>query len=77
MRYTVPGRIDANGNELVPLDRADIEKVVRKIAVAGYESVAIGLIHSYANDTHEKLVRDVVCELMPQTMISLSSEVSP
>ncbi|MDG2402776.1 MAG: hydantoinase/oxoprolinase N-terminal domain-containing protein, partial [Amylibacter sp.] len=30
MRYTVPGRIDANGNELVPLDRADIEKVVRK-----------------------------------------------
>jgi N-methylhydantoinase A len=27
--------------------------------------------------THEKLVRDVVCDLMPQTMISLSSEVSP
>jgi N-methylhydantoinase A len=34
----------------LPLDRKDIEKVVRKIAIAEYESVAIGLIHSYAND---------------------------
>ena len=24
MRYTVPGRMDANGNELIPLTRADI-----------------------------------------------------
>ena len=77
MRYTVPGRIDANGNELLPLLRQDVEKVVKKIKVAGYESIAIGLIHSYANDIHEKLVRDVVSELIPDVMISISSEVSP
>ena len=65
MRYTVPGRIDANGNELLPLLRQDVEKVVKKIKVAGYESIAIGLIHSYANDIHEKIVRDVVSELIP------------
>ena len=77
MRYTVPGRIDANGNELLPLLRQDVEKVVKKIKVAGYESIAIGLIHSYANDIHEKIVRDVVSELIPDVMISISSEVSP
>ena len=77
MRYTVPGRIDANGNELLPLDRKAIEKVVQKIAIAEYESVAIGLIHSYANNTHEKLVQQVVNELMPKAMVSLSSEVCP
>ena len=77
MRYTVPGRIDANGNELLPLFRQDVEKVVKKIKTAGYESIAIGLIHSYANDIHEKLVRDVVSELIPDAMISISSEVSP
>ena len=77
MRYTVPGRIDANGNELLPLLRQDVEKVVEKIKSAGYESIAIGLIHSYANDIHEKLVRDVVSELIPDAMISISSEVSP
>ncbi len=77
MRYTVPGRIDALGNELKPLTRADIEPVVEQIAQAGYESVAIGLIHSYLNDSHERLVRDVLAERLPDVMISVSSEVSP
>ncbi|AXI47176.1 methylhydantoinase [Sulfitobacter sp. SK012] len=77
MRYTVPGRMDASGNELLPLTRADIEPIVEKIAAAGYESVAVGLIHSYLNDAHEKLVGDVLADMMPDAMVSLSCEVSP
>jgi N-methylhydantoinase A len=77
MRYTVPGRMDASGNELLPLTVADIEPVVEAIAVAGYESVAIGLLHSYLNPTHERLVRDVLAARLPDVMISLSCEVSP
>lgn len=77
MRYTVPGRIDATGAELIPLTRADIEPVVDQLAHAGYESVAIGLIHSYLNPAHEQLVAQVVAEKMPDAMISISSEVSP
>ncbi|MCX7567543.1 hydantoinase/oxoprolinase family protein [Sulfitobacter sp. F26169L] len=77
MRYTVPGRIDATGGELVPLTAADIEPVVEAIAVAGYTSVAIGLLHSYLNPAHECLVRDVLAKRLPDVMISLSHEVSP
>jgi N-methylhydantoinase A len=77
MRYTVRGRMDACGQELIPVDRAEVEAVVDQIAVAGYESVAVGLIHSYLNDTHEQLVRDVLAEKLPQVMVSISSEVSP
>jgi N-methylhydantoinase A len=77
MRYTVPGRIDALGAELIALTRADIEPVVEKIAVAGYESIAIGLIHSYLNPDHERLVAQVVAEKMPEAMVSISCEVSP
>lgn len=77
MRYTVPGRIDATGAELVPLTRAQIEPVVGQLAEAGYKSVAIGLIHSYLDPTHERLVAEVVAERMPGAMISISSEVSP
>jgi len=76
-RYTVPGRIDATGAELVPLTAADIEPVVEAIAMAGYESVAIGLLHSYLNPAHERLVRDVLAARLPDVMISLSHEVSP
>lgn len=77
MRYTVPGRMDASGGELRPLTRADIEPVVAKIAEAGYDSIAVGLIHSYLNDAHEKLVGEVLAERMPNAMVSLSCEVSP
>ena len=47
MRFTVGGRVDANGAVLVDIDRAEVEAVVDKIAEAGFESVAVGLIHSY------------------------------
>ncbi len=77
MRYTVPGRVDANGQILVDLDRADVEAVVAQIAAGGYTSVAVGLIHSYLNPTHEQLVRDVLAERLPDVSVSISSEVSP
>ncbi len=76
-RFTVNERLNANGEVLVPLLRADVEQVADHIKRAGYTSVAVGLIHSYLNDAHEKMVRDVLAEKIPGVMISLSSEVSP
>ncbi|MEM7547947.1 MAG: hydantoinase/oxoprolinase family protein [Pseudomonadota bacterium] len=77
MRFTVPGRVDARGKILVALERADVEAVVEKIAAAGFQSVAVGLIHSYLNPAHERLVRDVLAERLPDIAISISSDVSP
>ncbi|CUK01988.1 Acetophenone carboxylase gamma subunit [Shimia thalassica] len=76
-RFTVPGRVDANGQVLIDLDRSDVEAVVEKIAQGGFESVAVGLIHSYLNPAHEQLVRDVLQEKLPEVSVSISSEVSP
>ncbi|WP_439139722.1 hydantoinase/oxoprolinase family protein [Planktotalea sp.] len=77
MRFTVAGRVDANGHVLVDIDRAEVETVVDKIAEAGFESVAVGFIHSYLNPAHEELVRDVLAEKLPDVAVSISSEVSP
>ena len=77
MRFTVPGRMSAKGEILVDLDRKDVEAVVERIAKAGFESVAVGLIHSYLNAAHEELVREVVAEKLPHVSVSISSEVSP
>jgi len=77
MRFTVDERVDANGDVLIPLQRADVEAVVEQIAVAGFDSVAVGLIHSYLNPAHEQMVRDVLREKLPDVAISISSEVSP
>ena len=77
MRFTVKGRVDANGQVLVDIDRAEVEAVVDQIGEAGFESVAVGLIHSYLNPAHEQLVRDVLSEKLPKVSVSISSEVSP
>jgi N-methylhydantoinase A len=76
-RYVLEERLDAQGNVLIPLDRSGIEALADELAQAGYESIAVGLLHSYVNDAHEKLVRDVLAEKLPGVPVSLSSEVSP
>ena len=77
MRFTLSERIDANGQVLIPLDRAEVEQLVDRIAETGVTSVAVGLIHSYLNPAHEQLVRDVLAAKLPHVSVSISSEVSP
>ncbi|MDA9135717.1 hydantoinase/oxoprolinase family protein [Ascidiaceihabitans sp.] len=76
-RFTISERVDATGGVLIDLDRAEVEAVADQIKAAGYESIAVGLIHSYLNPDHERMVRDVLAEKLPDVMVSLSSEVSP
>jgi len=77
MRYTVNERVDATGAVLIPLDRAEVEALADRIAEGGYDSVAVGLIHSYLNDAHEQMIREVLEERLPGVMVSISAEVSP
>ena len=76
-RYTLPERISAMGDVLIPLQRPAIERLVEEIKVVGFESIAVGFIHSYINDAHEQLVRAVLSKKYPDAMVSISSEVSP
>ncbi len=76
-RFTVTERISARGEVLIELDPKEVESLVGRIKEAGYESVAVGLIHSYLNNKHENLIRDAINAKLPDVMVSLSSEVSP
>lgn len=76
-RYTLSERVDARGKVLVPLDRSEVETLADRIGEAGYDSVAVGLIHSYLNDAHERMIREVLEKKLPDVMVSLSCEVSP
>ncbi len=77
MRYTLEERVDATGNVLILLNRSDVEALIDEIAEAKFDSIAVGMMHSYLNDAHEKMVRDVIAEKLPDVMVSLSCEVSP
>lgn len=75
-RFTVAGRIGAQGRELAPLDEEGLRKVAQQIAKGDYRAVAIGFIHSYVNPDHERRARDIIAATV-DLPISLSSDVSP
>ena len=76
-RLTVRERLDVNGSALIPLDEASVAPVLDAIAAEEIESVAIGLLHSYANPAHERRLRELVLAAFPDLPVSLSCEVSP
>lgn len=76
-RYTLRERLDVRGNVLIAPQQADIDALVQQIGEGDYQSVAIGLIHSYVNGAHERQLRDALQARLPHLSISISSEVSP
>jgi len=75
--FTIAGRMDALGVELTPLDESAVAGLVEDLRHSGVEAVAICLIHSYANPTHEQRLRDLIATALPNLSISISSDVSP
>ncbi len=75
-RFTVKGRIGAEGQELQPLDEAALQEIAGEIAEGNFGAVAIGFIHAYVNPVHERRAREILAETL-DVPISISSEVSP
>lgn len=76
-RFVIDERIGADGSVLKALDFAEVDALCDHIIAGGYNSVAIGFIHSYLNGAHEKVVRDRLLAKKADISVSISSEVSP
>ena len=77
LRYTVSERVDVRGRVLRPLDTATVSQLVTGLQQNEIEAVAIGLLHSYANPEHERVLADMLRAAGVEAEISLSSEVCP
>lgn len=76
-RYTVRERLAASGDVLVPLDEAAIPGLAEKLRAEKVGAVAVGFLHAYAHDAHEKRVRELLAPHLDDVTICLSSEVTP
>ena len=76
-RLTLNERMGPEGEVLLSLDADEVAEMARRVVEGGYEAVAIGLIHAYANDTHEVQMADAIRALAPDMSISISSVISP
>jgi N-methylhydantoinase A len=75
--FEIGERMTADGEVLTAIDDADVETAIQNLRGGNYESVAIVFLHAYANDAHEKAVRDSIRHALPELEVSISSEVSP
>ncbi|GIU66859.1 hydantoinase/oxoprolinase family protein [Candidatus Phycosocius spiralis] len=74
----IRGRIDAQGQEVRPLDEANIRAELAKLKARGVHALTICLMNSYLNGTHEKRVGEIAVEVFGTQMpISLSHEILP
>src|SRR5262252_4469578 len=73
----VAERVDYKGAIIFPLDLAEAEEIVKKLAASRIDSVAICLLWSVANDIHEKALAELFTEKCPSVFLTLSSEIAP
>ena len=74
--FTVRERLSAAGEVLIPLEE-DIADLLAALDAADVDAVAICLLHAYANDAHERRLRELLQAARPHLAVSISSEVSP
>src|SRR3984893_9564601 len=73
----VGGRLDFRGHELRPLDEDSVLAAAKFFRAQGIRAVGICLLHSYANDAHERRAAEIVAEEYPDATLSLSCVVLP
>ena len=77
LRWAVRERMNFEGKVLLPLDEKSVRAIVPLAHAHKIEAIAVGLIHSYANEDHERKVGKILRDELPGLSITLSSEVCP
>lgn len=76
-RLEVDERISASGEVVTPLKDADIQLLIAKLKELEVEAVAVALLFSFLNETHERRIGAALREALPGVPVYLSCEVLP
>ena len=77
-RKVVKGRlVPPRGQELEPLDEADVVEAARALKAEGVEAVAVCFLFSYLNPAHEARAKEILARELPGVFLCTSSSVSP
>ncbi|MGO4736985.1 hydantoinase/oxoprolinase family protein [Bosea sp. 2KB_26] len=75
--FGVEERVGADGRIIAPLQEEGVRRIASELAETGVRSVAVCLLHAYANPTNERRVGEILSEMLPGVAISLASDISP
>ena len=77
LRLEVGERIDAAGGVVRPITNDDVHRAIARMKSEGVEAVAVCLLHSYINPTHEQAIGAILRDALPDCFVSLSIDVLP
>jgi N-methylhydantoinase A len=77
LRGEVRERVSLDGAVVTPLDMDDARRAAAALVAEGIDSIAVSLLHSYANPAHEKAIGAMLAEEFPDLWVSLSHRVLP
>src|SRR5499426_3983228 len=75
VRLEVTERMNHRGAVVTALDRRSVESAVDRLVGEGVESIAVCLLHAYANPSHEQAVGAIVSDRAPGVALTLSSDI--
>ncbi|MEZ5101595.1 MAG: hydantoinase/oxoprolinase family protein [Thermoleophilia bacterium] len=76
-RLEITERISWRGEIVTPLAEDEVDRLVRIVQKRGIEAVAIVFLHSYVDGRHERRLRDLLRERLPELEIAISCEILP
>ena len=73
----VKERVGPAGEIEEELGQESLNAVIETLSKSKIQSVAVSLIHAYANPAHENLIKNTLQDRLPELLVSLSSDISP
>ena len=75
LTWEVSARMMATGEEIDPLDDGEVEAIGRELLAQDVSSVAVCLIHAYADPAHERRIGEILARVCPGMFVSLSHDI--
>ncbi|RUY11806.1 hydantoinase/oxoprolinase family protein, partial [Mesorhizobium sp. M2A.F.Ca.ET.040.01.1.1] len=77
LTWQIPERVDAAGEVLMPIDVEALDRILHEIKAKGVEAIAVCLLWSIVNSTHELAVGKRIAEILPGVPFTLSHQLNP
>ncbi|NIO37630.1 hydantoinase/oxoprolinase family protein [Candidatus Bathyarchaeota archaeon] len=77
LRFEVSERIGPKGKVLKRVSRKEVNRLFKLLRKEEVRSVAVALLFSHINPLHERQVGQILRKSLPETHVSLSSEIAP
>ena len=73
----VKERVDCEGKEIIPLKEEDVYAAAKIFKREEVEAIAVSLLFSFLNPSHERKVKEILEKALPEVYICLSCDVLP